>query len=254
MSFVPDRSLLSHIDDTDATALLEGAMTDGDASIVRAHVDDCMTCRELVTAVDTISQQRRAVPPATLRDWLDHPRSWQQVLAMFVQAARALHAAHDAGIVHGDFKPDNVLIAPGGRSLADIGFARASGATLAYMAPELVAGARPDATSDQYAFGVSLYEAFTGRPPFRGTTLAEIRDQQRRWFPRQPERVPKEVSRILLRCLARDRSLRFTSMAIVAETLEAIPRRRRLETLVAAGIVTAAIATAVVLVSGIVSG
>src|SRR5690606_7213943 len=123
----------------------------------------------------------------TLAGWLDRsPRPWRDIVAVFVQAGEGLLAAHDAGLVHRDFKPSNVLIDESGRArVSDFGLARAEAqpagtrpptapsrfgagsepsgvaGTLAYMAPEQRAGEPVDARADQYAFAVSLQEALS---------------------------------------------------------------------------------------------
>jgi predicted ATPase/serine/threonine protein kinase len=130
----------------------------------------------------------------TLRQWVsDRPRSWHEVLAMYLQAGQGLAAAHKAELLHGDFKPDNVLVDRTGRArVADFGLAwRAPprpapeldqrhdpapatiptrvgsvAGTPAYMAPEQLAGAAADQRSDQFAFCVALYESLYGERPF----------------------------------------------------------------------------------------
>ncbi len=125
----------------------------------------------------------------TLRGWLRHGRTRQEILDVFVQAARGLAAAHRVRLVHRDFKPDNVLVDEEGRArVTDFGIAGiiddadeppvagvaeaqsvfTQGSILrgtpAYMAPEQVAG-RADARVDQFAFCVALYEAVCGARP-----------------------------------------------------------------------------------------
>src|SRR5262249_10095368 len=136
---------------------------------------------------------------------------WQDVLAVYAQAGRGLAAAHDVGLVHRDFKPDNAMIsgAPDGPRaidrvhVLDFGLAvltvdgeqggalertqtamdatalllTRTGAqigTPAYMAPEQLLGTRVDAKSDQFAFCVALYEALFGERPFAGTSSEEL--------------------------------------------------------------------------------
>ena len=136
----------------------------------------------------------------TLRRWLETDRTVTQVLGVFVQAGQGLAAAHHAGIVHRDFKPDNLMVAPDGRvSVLDFGLARApsgqsevskelqhdavagrvaaasvpasqtqTGTVLGtpnYMAPEQRVGGQVDARSDQYSFCVALHEALSGSLP-----------------------------------------------------------------------------------------
>ncbi|WP_096332969.1 WD40 repeat domain-containing serine/threonine protein kinase [Nannocystis exedens] len=129
------------------------------------------------------------------------PRRWEAVLAVFVAAGRGLQAAHEAGLVHRDFKPANVLVGADERArVLDFGLARffgdpeddrknmsespgdvadltATGALLgtpAYMAPELFTGGAASPASDQYAFCVALYQGLYGQWPHAGETLADL--------------------------------------------------------------------------------
>jgi serine/threonine-protein kinase len=154
------------------------------------------------------------VDGTTLTQWLQQPRSWQDIVAMFEQIGVGLVAVHRAGIVHRDFKPDNVLIDRDGKArVADFGLARTTredaspmgqpltrtGAmmgTPGYMAPEQQFGAEVDARADQYSFCVALREALGGRP------LDEAR-----W-----ESVPKSVRDAIGRGLAYDPDERFPTM------------------------------------------
>jgi serine/threonine protein kinase len=142
------------------------------------------------------------VEGSTLRKWLETPRSQAEILAVFKAAARGLISAHEKGLVHRDFKPDNVMIGDDGRvRVMDFGLARVAtepdepsgdditlarevspvlqpftqtGAVLgtpAYMAPEQLRGALPDAKSDQYSFCMALYEALYGERPIASETL-----------------------------------------------------------------------------------
>src|SRR5262245_2865916 len=128
------------------------------------------------------------VDGATLRGWLaERPRSGREIRDAFAQAGRGLAAAHGAGLVHRDFKPDNVLVDRQGRArVSDFGLVTAPHAGAApsgdarpletaaavgtpkYMSPEQHGGGRVDARSDQYAFCVALYEALYGAHPFAG--------------------------------------------------------------------------------------
>jgi len=121
----------------------------------------------------------------TLGAWLTSaPRAWRDVLVVFLQAARGLSAAHAAGIVHGDFKPDNVLVRDDGRVVVtDFGLARARGdrrehfvrGTPAYMAPEQLEGGAATPASDQFAFATALHEALYGARAFGASTVQELR-------------------------------------------------------------------------------
>jgi len=158
----------------------------------------------------------------TARDW--SPASWREAVAVYREAGRGLAAAHAAGIVHGDFKPANVIIGDDGRvRVLDFGLARddsaadvsdASAGTPAYMAPEQRAGSHGDTRSDQYGFCVSLYEAIHGhRPP---TTPSDVR-RQRHLHPR--------VREALARGLDQDPGARFPSMEALLDALD-VPRPR----------------------------
>src|ERR1700677_1386849 len=124
------------------------------------------------------------VPGPTLRALLRERRwlPWPEALAIMEPILAALAAAHQAGIVHRDVKPENVLITGDGRvKVVDFGLARASAAvgntragviigSVGYIAPEQVIGAPTDARTDVYAAGIMLFEMLTGRQPFSGET------------------------------------------------------------------------------------
>ncbi|HEU0029866.1 MAG TPA: serine/threonine-protein kinase [Kofleriaceae bacterium] len=179
------------------------------------------------------------VDGTTLRGWLGPSRTWRQIVGLFAQAARGLAAAHDAGIVHGDFKPDNVLVDRAGRPrVADFGLARAAATgetiarglagTPAYMAPEQLAGEPADARTDQFAFWVSLHEALYGSRP---TSTAKRADEP-------AAKGPAWLKRALRAGLDPDPARRHPSMTAVAQLLERGLVRRRTTLVAAALIVT----------------
>jgi len=182
------------------------------------------------------------VDGVTLRAWLaQSPRPWRRVLEVFIDAGRGLAAAHAAGIAHGDFKPDNVLVSRDGRvQVSDFGLARpgrvASGdaspllGTPAYMAPEQLAGAGADARTDQFAFCVALHEALYGRRPFVADSIDELSRQMRERPPSLPadRRLPRAATRALDRGLAADPQARHPSMDALCAALVSWPRRRQL--------------------------
>lgn len=179
----------------------------------------------------------------TLKTWMADSHSWREALAVLEAAGRGLAAAHAAGIIHRDFKPENVLIGKDGRVLvADFGIARAHGSeptagesagellgTPGYMAPEHALDARDDARSDQFSFAVTLYRALYGQSPFvfsSFTTYLEALESP----PRPPPvstRVPAWVHAVVARGLARDPAARFASMADLLAALDRDPTRRR---------------------------
>ncbi|HWB74161.1 MAG TPA: serine/threonine-protein kinase [Nannocystaceae bacterium] len=193
------------------------------------------------------------VSGTTLRGWLEQPHAWREIVAVLVQAGRGLEAAHAAGIVHGDFKPENVLIGDDGRvRVSDFGIARrvedddASGAgTPAYMAPEQFLGDALDGRADQFAFCVVLHEALYGERPFAGrdrTALAANVIAGRRRTPSGRE-VPRWLERALARGLVPDRNARHPDMTVL---LRELGRERSRRSWWAAGIAAAG-ATAAVL-------
>ena len=169
------------------------------------------------TCADQVFIAMEYVEGSTLRQWLaERKRTWREVLSMFTQAGHGLAAAHAAGIVHRDFKPDNVLVGNDGRvRVLDFGLARpaqpsgneelhtADGQSLAdtkttprlamlgvtvteqgkflgtpaYMAPEQLMGERVDEKADQYSFCAALFQALYGTLPFNADNFGALLDQ-----------------------------------------------------------------------------
>ncbi|MCE9573396.1 MAG: serine/threonine protein kinase, partial [Deltaproteobacteria bacterium] len=199
----------------------------------------------------------------TLRTWIDPARGWHATTAMMRAIGDGLAAAHDAGLVHRDFKPENVLIGTDGRPrVSDFGLARLATApderagggtapagltsagaivgTLGYMSSEQLACAPVDARSDQFAFCVVLFEALFGVRPFAGATRAQLAGSIARGEVRPMHgRVPGRLRAAVLRGLAADRARRFPSMRVLLRELDRALARRRI---VAAGAAAVAIA------------
>ena len=130
------------------------------------------------------------VPGLTLRDLIrkDAPMAPAKALALIEPVLAALAAAHRAGMIHRDVKPENVLLADDGRvKVADFGLARAVNAetqhtatggvligTVSYLSPELVVDGKADARSDVYAAGVLLYEMLTGLKPHQADSPIQV--------------------------------------------------------------------------------
>ena len=210
----------------------------------------------------------------TLGQWLTQTHPWRTVVEFFVYAGRGLAAAHVAGLVHRDFKPDNVLVDRAGRvRVTDFGLARPSegtgseqddgrdrpsrtasmasmpldrpvtiaGAVLgtpAYMSPEQHLAGEVDARTDQFSFCVALWEALVGERPFAGLTVGElafaVTRGQMRAFPRDSP-VPNRIRVALTRGLSRAPDDRFASMNALLDAL-APPARRRTALMVGAGL------------------
>ncbi len=118
-----------------------------------------------------------------LRSWIAGDRDWRDVVRVMGEAAAGLAAAHRAGLVHRDIKPDNLLIGEDRTRVVDFGLAhdRAGGdddqsaGTPSYMAPEVLDEQPATEASDQFSFGVTLYEALYGVRPHTGRTRDELR-------------------------------------------------------------------------------
>jgi TolB-like protein/Tfp pilus assembly protein PilF/tRNA A-37 threonylcarbamoyl transferase component Bud32 len=156
------------------------------------------------------------------------------------QVCDGLSEAHRLGVVHRDLKPGNIMIdQEGNAKIMDFGIARLlkgkgiTGAgvmigTPEYMSPEQVEGKEADERSDLYALGVILYEMVTGCVPFEGDTPLSIAVKHKSEIPRDPRelnaQLPEDLSRLILRCLEKDKEKRFPSAAAVAAELENIER------------------------------
>ncbi len=164
----------------------------------------------------------------TLRDLIrsEAPISPARTLALIEPVLSALAAAHEAGMIHRDVKPENVLLADdGGVKVADFGLARAVSAetqhtatggvligTVSYLSPELVVDGKADARSDVYAAGVMIYEMLTGRKPHEGDSPIQVAYKHvHEDVPAPSETVPgipPYVDALIARATARDRGLR----------------------------------------------
>lgn len=170
------------------------------------------------------------------RAWRDaRPRTHDEIVGVWRQAAAGVAAVHRAGIVHRDIKPDNVLVADDGRVLVgDFGLATGDlGTTLnltitgavvgtpSYMAPELLTGAVAAVASDQFALCSSMWEAITGERPFGGATIADLVLAMTR-----PLAIPhavgaqRDVLDVLRRGLAWDPAERYPNVDALSAALD----------------------------------
>ena len=178
------------------------------------------------------------------------PLPWSRVKPIMLQICAALTAAHDAGIIHRDMKPENCYrIKRGGGEdfikVLDFGIAKVTSedgetggkgltrtgmifGTPEYMSPEQAKGEKVDHRVDVYAVGVILYELLTGRVPFTADTFMGILTKHMFEAPPAPSTVvpgleiPPQVEAIILKALQKDREYRFQSMRELAAAIEAV--------------------------------
>jgi tetratricopeptide (TPR) repeat protein len=212
------------------------------------------------TVDDRVYVAMEFIAGETLQAWLDRaPRGWREVLRLALAAGDGLAAAHAAGLVHRDFKGDNVMVGDDGRvRVMDFGLARATlpgeatpvgaaqvpagalgtaltrvGALMGTprtMAPEQWEGRETDARTDQFAFCVTLWEALHGAPPFAGDTLFSLCHAVTHGERRPPppgSRAPAWLRRALDRGLCREPAERWPTMAALLAALRDDPTRRR---------------------------
>ncbi|MEW5740438.1 MAG: protein kinase, partial [Myxococcota bacterium] len=218
----------------------------------------------------------------TLNAWLTaKPRSWRQILEIFLAAGEGLVAAHEEGITHRDFKPDNVIVGADGRvRVMDFGLAHAHQepkektppplgegptpttaikraitqpgmmlGTPAYMSPEALHGKPTDPRSDQFSFCVALFEALYGLRPYVGTSPAAIAAEIEAGRIQAPPRdtpVPRRLYQLLTRGLSRRPEDRFQTLRAL---LVQLGRRRsavRRQAIAALVVTTVALAATVV--------
>ncbi|HWM87922.1 MAG TPA: serine/threonine-protein kinase, partial [Kofleriaceae bacterium] len=195
-------------------------------ALARLSHPNLITVYEVGAVGEQVYLAMEHVAGVSLSEWLRAaPRTPSDVLAAFVQAGRGLAAAHQAGLVHGDFKPDNVVVdeSTGRVCVVDFGLARLAGTgsgpavvgTPLYMAPEQAAGRPVDARADQFSFAVALHEALHGERP----SVAPVSGREGG----PPARGPRRAQRAIERALAEDPAGRFPSMAELLSELERRP-------------------------------
>ncbi|BEL09282.1 serine/threonine-protein kinase [Actinoplanes sichuanensis] len=158
-----------------------------------------------------------------------------ETMAIVAQAADALHAAHENGIVHRDVKPGNLIVKPTGAViLVDFGVARSTAmtsvtglnaivGTALYMAPEQVAKGNLTPATDIYALGAVAYHCIAGRPPFDGDNALQVALRHLEDDPDPlPDHVPYEVRELIARAMAKQPADRFQSAAEFAEAAFAV--------------------------------
>ncbi len=163
-----------------------------------------------------------------------------QVISIAMQVCEGMAEAHRLGVVHRDLKPQNIMIDEEGNArIMDFGIARSvkgkgiTGAgvmigTPEYMSPEQVEGKESDQRSDIYSLGVILYEMVTGRVPFEGDTPFTVGVKHKSEAPRNPKelnsQIPDDLSRVILRCIGKDKEQRYQSAGEVRSELKNIEK------------------------------
>jgi len=170
-----------------------------------------------------------------------------KTISIAKQVCEGLEEAHRLDVVHRDLKPQNIMIDKEGNArIMDFGIARSvtgkgiTGAgvmigTPEYMSPEQVEGKEVDQRSDIYSLGVILYEMVTGRVPFEGETPLSIAVKHKTETPKEPRelnsQIPEDLSRVILRCMEKDKEKRYQSAGEVRSELtrieEGIPATER---------------------------
>ena len=226
----------------------DGSLLEEARSMARIRHPAVLTVYEAGELEGSLYLATELIPGTTLRAHCAG-RDRTEILALYRRAAEGLAAAHDHGLVHRDFKPDNVLVEVRGKEtrvlVADFGLAitrsergTGSAGTPGYMAPEQIDGGPIDERVDVYAFCVALWEAVSGVRPFLGGNLTELRAAMR-VIPKLPRGVPA----IALRGLAMDPATRPSLDELI---LSLRPRRHRLAMITGACVIAAA-ATAILL-------
>jgi hypothetical protein len=231
-------------------------------AMARLRHPNVVTVYDVGTTAGQIFLAMEFVHGLTLSKWIGaKPRAWTEVRDAMSQAGRGLAHAHEANIVHRDFKPQNVIVGSDGRvAVLDFGLARAveqgegtshepletEGATSlldqemtdagvvmgtpSYMAPELFDGRGGSALTDQFAFCVTLYEMLHGERPFRSASLGEHLHKVREGKvpPFRPNRdVPMWLHRVAVRGLSPQPEVRFANMQSLIEAMHLDRARRR---------------------------
>ncbi len=183
----------------------------------------------------------------TLRRRLARPLALDEFLEIAVQCAGAIDAAQKKGIVHGDIKPENIMLTPAGQvKILDFGVAKRLlnvdtevtleaavssgwlGGTPAYMAPEVLDLKEPDSRADIFGLGVVFYESLAGQNPFHGGSFITVATRIIREEPPPLEEIspklPAELGRIVTKMLAKDPADRYATAADLGVDLRTLHR------------------------------
>jgi eukaryotic-like serine/threonine-protein kinase len=177
----------------------------------------------------------------TLRHRLRQPISTDEFFAIATQCCEGLQAAHEKGIIHGDIKPENIMITPGNRvKILDFGVARrawssnpsdatksletmtATGGTPAYMAPEVLLQQRDDGRSDIFSIGLVFYEMLGGEQPFQSDSLATTVARIVHSNPPPLKNVPGPLAGVISRAIAKNPDARYANAAALLDDLRRV--------------------------------
>ncbi len=193
------------------------------------------------------------VEGSTLRSRIGIPMPLADFFDIALQCVQALEAAHGKGILHGDVKPENIMLGANGQAkLLDFGVARrlpsedpegetatvdslAPGhllGTPSYMAPEVLKGSVPDVRADIFALGIVFYEMLAGRHPFRGvnvtvTTAHILDDREAATLDRTKLKIASPVAAVVARALMKDPALRYPSAQALRKDMETVKQGGR---------------------------
>lgn len=206
-------------------------------SAARLNHPGIVTVYEVGHTDDNLYIAMEYVDSGTLREFMTKDLDLSTKLAAVAEIAEAMHAAHKQEIVHRDLKPENIMMTEDGHpKVVDFGLAvgRDKGAKLAgeiagappYMSPEQVRGDADllDGRTDIWAIGVILYEMLLGRRPFAGSQnelAREILHREARPLRQIDDKVPREVERVVLKCLEKKPGDRYSTGKDVASALKA---------------------------------
>ncbi|MBV1858408.1 MAG: tetratricopeptide repeat protein [Nannocystaceae bacterium] len=268
-----DRRVALKVMRADATLAAEGAarLMDEARAMAKLSHPNVLTVYEVGTVEDQVFIAMALVEGYTLRSWLDsEARSTGEVMSVLRDAGQGLAAAHAVGLVHRDFKPENVLVSADGHVfVTDFGLARSFAAsesggwtnlsfgrqttrmagTPAYMAPEQLRGGTAEARSDQFAWCVATYEALVGRRPYGDDELQRLALDPA--YVPEPITLPigvsvsRRVRAALERGLSLDVDARFASLAQLLDAVRP-PRRRWVPVSLGAMVATVGLGVALV--------
>jgi len=239
-------------------------------AMARLRHPNLATVYDIGVSNDRLFVVMELVDGGTVADWLAAaPRTWRAIIAVFLQAARGLSAAHAAGFVHRDFKPENVLLGGDGVArVCDFGVARILGdegggaehdlanhgsatrtvgvvGTPGYIAPEILRHGPVDGRADQFSFCVAVYASLYGERPFGPRSGPSRITETLGPLRRAPSgSVPRWLHRILARGLAVEPAARWPTLdALAAAITRRLGRRRR--AIIGAAVALVAVAAAV---------